>query len=129
MRDSIALILGAILFSNPCIANANDLTISVGGECPGTVDFAWQGATPNRTAGLCYSRETGRYVLPGPPCSGTTLGLGPSGIRLVRAFRTGSGGEGQYLARAAAQACGGYLQLLVIDEPECQTSNVAQIPR
>lgn len=103
--------------------------ISIEGDCPGRVTFRWEGAAPNQTAALAYSHATGNFVLPGPPCDGTRLGLGSSGIRLVRTFRTGPEGRGQIVGRAAAFACGGYVQIIVLEgNRPCPISNVVQVP-
>lgn len=128
--SSILVMLGLALLSASARSALAQPVISIEGDCPGRVTFRWEGASPNQTAALAYSHATGNYVLPGPPCDGTTLRLGSSGIRLVRTFRTGPEGSGQMVGRAAAFACGGYLQVIVIEgNRPCPTSNVVQIPQ
>ncbi len=107
---------------------ASDPAISLMGDCPGQVEVRWSGATASRIAVLCFSQELGDYLLPGGPCGGTLLGLGSRGIRVARYFRTGPNGEGAIRGHAAPIACGGYLQMVVVDASPCTTSNVAQIP-
>jgi len=103
--------------------------ISIEGSCPTRLTFRWEEALPDHTGALIYSHATGNFLLPGPPCDGTRLGLGSSGIRLVRTFRTGPEGSGQMVGRAAAFACGGYLQVIIVEgNRPCTTSNVVQIP-
>ncbi len=70
----------------------------------------------------------GGYTLQGA-CAGTTLGLGSSGLRLVKVFATGADGEGRLTGVAPPFACGGYLQMVVADGNPCTTSNVVQIPQ
>lgn len=106
----------------------DNLAIAVEGDCPGRITVRWEGATPDRWAGLWFSRSQGSFTLPGP-CAGTVLGLGPNGLRLARVFQSGPEGEGVMAGRAPSYACGGYLQMIVQDGNPCTTSNVVQIPQ
>ncbi|MCC6909386.1 MAG: hypothetical protein IT430_15710 [Phycisphaerales bacterium] len=108
----------------PC-SSGPALTLT--GQCPGSIAIAWSGATPNRQMGIVYARSTGAFVVPGGPCAGTVLGLGASQIQLVRTVSTGSG-SGSVNGNAGPAACGGYLQLIVVNGNPCSTSNVAAIP-
>lgn len=102
------------------------VVLSLRGRCPGTITVAWSGATPSRQMGIVFASNTGNLVVPSGPCQGTQLGLGASNIRLVNTVGTGSG-SGQVNGQAGTGACGGYLQLVVVESP-CSTSNVAQMP-
>lgn len=114
--------------ANALCTDPDSLTISLDGACPGLLVFHWEGATPNRTAGIAFSTERGNFVIPGW-CEGTILGLGPRGLRAVAHAPTGPQGSGSSTRRATAFACGGYLQMIVQDGYPCTTSNVVQIPQ
>ncbi len=101
--------------------------LRLGGQCPGTINVAWSNATPSRQMGILFARNTGSYVVPGGPCAGTTLGLGTNQLQLVNTVGTGNG-SGNVNGRAGTGACGGYIQLVVVDGNPCATSNVAQLP-
>ena len=101
-------------------------TLGLSGSCPGTVTVSWSDATPSSMMGIVFANGTGNFTIPGGPCSGTTLGLGSAGLRLVNTISTGSG-SGSVNGTAGTAACGHYLQLVVVDGSPCTTSNVAQI--
>ncbi|MCC6909387.1 MAG: hypothetical protein IT430_15715 [Phycisphaerales bacterium] len=101
--------------------------LQLSGQCPGVLNAAWSGATPNRQMGIVYARNTGAFVVPGGPCAGTALGLGTSQIQLVRTVSTGSG-SGSVNGNVGPAACGGYLQLVVVDGTPCTVSNTAHLP-
>ncbi len=103
------------------------VSLRVTGTCPGQITLSWNGATANRQMGIVFSRSTGSYVIPGGPCAGTQLGLGTNQLQLARTIGTGSNGSGQVNGNIGTGACGGYLQLVVVDSP-CDTSNVVQLP-
>lgn len=128
MNHSTVGILTTILCANSGVVNANDLTISVRGECPGRIELSYDGATPGTRAALAFSQENGAILLPVGPCGGTWIGLGNIGLRLVRTFQTSPDGLGSLSGHSSEAACGGYLQLLVQDGHPCATSNVVQIP-
>lgn len=102
------------------------LSLEVNGDCPGTIFVSWSGATPNSDMGVVFAYNEGSFVVPGGPCAGTELGLGRGGLRLATVLDSGSG-SGRAEGRVVACACGGFLQLIVVENP-CTTSNVAQIP-
>lgn len=101
--------------------------LDVEAGCPGggRIDIAWSGASPSGRAAIVFASNTGHYVVTQGPCSGTTLGLGSSRIRLAEIGDSDANGDGHISATARAGACGGYLQLL--DLTTCTTSNVARI--
>lgn len=106
----------------------DDLVLSVSEGCPGQVTISWEGAAPDHWAALAFSHSTGSFILPNGPCGGTEIGLYyGGGFRATPPFRTGPQGQGEFRPRMASGACGGFLQMIVYDNP-CTTSNVAQIP-
>lgn len=117
MANALNYVLGA----------AGSFRLRITGPCPGTLTITWSNATPNRSMGIVFARNQGAFVVPGGPCAGTALGLGTQNLRLVNTISTGSG-SGSVNGLAGTSACGGYLQLVVVDASPCTTSNVAQIP-
>lgn len=121
----------AMLAAVACLGAASgaraQVVISIDGDCPGAVQFRWEGATPDRWAGLCFALNTGNYTLPGT-CQGTVLGLGSHQLQLVTSFRTGPEGSGSLAGPVPRRACSGYLQVIVYGFP-CTTSIVVQIPQ
>lgn len=113
----------SVAFSAP--ASAQPL-ISIEGECPQRLTFGWDRCDPNVQVGLCWGRDNGRFVWPGFPCTGVEFGISGSPM-LLKVFRTGPEGRGQFSAQAAPKLCGGYLQVIVINT--CALSNVVQIPQ
>lgn len=101
--------------------------LTLDGRCPGEINVAWSGATPNQSMGILYARNAGRFVVPGGPCAGTELGLGANQIQLVSTVNTGEG-SGSINGHAGAGACGGYIQLVLANGAPCATSNVVQLP-
>ncbi len=127
-RRLLATTLAALACFGAARGAQAQVVISIDGDCPGRIALRWEGATPQRGAGLWFSRNLGGYTLQGA-CAGTTLGLGSSGLRLVKVFATGADGEGRLTGVAPPFACGGYLQMVVADGNPCTTSNVVQIPQ
>ena len=79
-----------------------DFELVVGGSCPGTVTFEWNGATPNRTLGLLYAASEGTQRIPdGQPCAGTQLRLSRDQLQLVTQFPSGPDGSGLRAGRCA----------------------------
>lgn len=103
------------------------LTLTLGGRCPGTINVGWSGATPNKTMGIVFASNDGNLVIPGGPCGGTRLGLSGANIRLVNTVSTGNG-SGSVNGQAGSGACGGKIQLVVVDGNPCTTSNVVGLP-
>ena len=77
--------------------------------------------------GILFANSTGSFTIPNGPCQGTQLGLSSSGLRLVNTINSGSG-TGTVNGNAGTQACGHYLQLVIVDGSPCATSNTAQLP-
>lgn len=123
--------IGDSQFSTVCAAMSgpDNPTISVEGACPGILHVRWEGARPDRWAALMFSRNLGRFRLPGGFCEGTETGLGTQGIRVAKFFVTGADGQGELSGRATPYACGGYLQMVEYGSPPCPLSNVVQIPQ
>ncbi len=128
MRLLSVLVAGCTLAAG-AVASANDLTISVSGECPGMVHVTYDGAAANRWAVLVFGHSQGELTLPFGPCGGTILGLNNDGLRLIRVLQTAPEGRGELAGHANNAACGGFLQLIVQEGNPCQTSNVVQIPQ
>jgi hypothetical protein len=102
--------------------------LRLSGSCPGQVQVAWSGGTPNRVQGLVFGQNLGSTTIPNQyPCAGTVLGVSGQ-VRLVDppGFFSNQGGSGSINGNAGTAACGRYLQL--VEGGTCQTSNVAQIP-
>lgn len=112
------------------LASAGDLTLEVSGDCPGQLTLRWSGAEPSRPLAIIFGRALGAYRVPNYPCSGTQLGLGASGLRLVIVVGSRSTGSGRVSGQSQSEHCGGYLQLMVANSTgtPCQTSNVVQVP-
>lgn len=108
------------------IAGPPSYSCTVTGQCPGTVNVAWDNAQPNRQQGIVFASNTGSFTIPGGPCAGTTLGLGTQNLRLVNTVGTG-GGSGSVNGQAGTGACGGYIQLVTVANP-CEASTVDQLP-
>ncbi|MCC6909645.1 MAG: hypothetical protein IT430_17040 [Phycisphaerales bacterium] len=130
MRTGICLALAAAAMAGAANrASAQDPVLSIEGVCPGEVSVSWEGAMSSKSAALVFSHETGAYRISiGAICGGTTLGLGVDGLRLLRRFNTGPEGAGAMHGTANPYSCGGYLQIVVVSMPPCETSNVVQIP-
>lgn len=110
----------------PSLALAGDVTLDVSGACPGAITLTWNGAEPNRQMAILYGERLGlsRSIR---VCEGTWIGM--SGVLLVRVVSTRSTGSGAVSGAVSQNACGGYLQLMVLNNTYvCQTSNVVQIP-
>ncbi|MCL4196056.1 MAG: hypothetical protein KJZ69_01070 [Phycisphaerales bacterium] len=127
MRGSLLVeVLAALAYLGAASSARAQVIITLQGDCPGRMTFAWQGAAPDELAGLLFALNTGNYVL-SHICQGTVLGLGSHQLQLVRSFRTGPDGRGEMSGPAPRRACGGYVQMIVVDGI-CTTSNVVQIP-
>lgn len=108
-------------------------SLRVTGTCPGPIQIQWTGATPSRPMRILFCNTTGNCVVPGGPCSGTRLGLGPcGGVIVVFTGNTGPLGTGTINTVAGPAACLRWLQMIVVEPagtcPPCTTTNVAQIP-
>ncbi len=117
----------SIFLTGAEFAGTAGLDLIINGECPGNIFVSWSGAAPNTDMGVLFAYNEGSYTIPGGPCSGTELGLGRGGLRLVTVLDSGNG-SGRAEGRVVACACGGFLQLIVVDGNPCSTSNVAQVP-
>lgn len=121
---------GAVMMANALnyvLGVGGSLRLRITGPCPGTLTLTWSDATPGRPMGIVFASNQGAFVVNGGPCAGTPLGLGTQNLRLVNTINTGPG-SGSVNGVAGTSACGGFLQLVVVDGSPCTTSNVAQIP-
>lgn len=107
------------------------ILISLQGSCPGTMRLSWSGAPAGRPAGIAIATGQGNFTIPGGACAGTQTGLNntlslltPPGV-----FNTGPNGSGSFSGNAGPNACGRFIQMLVVGPgaPPCGTSNVLQI--
>lgn len=120
-------ILGTLQFC-ACAGLGFDFSLlGVDGACPGTVVVYWERTTPNTNAGLVFSTSLGNFLIASGPCSGTKLILAPTQLQLVTTINTGPNGSGRVSGQAGQGACGGYLQMVVINGQPCGTSNAAKI--
>lgn len=101
--------------------------LQLSGDCPGRITVQWSNTAPNSNMGILFARNTGSFVVPGGPCAGTQLGLGSNQLQLVNTVNTGNG-SGSVGGNAGTGACGGYIQLAIVDGNPCSTSNVVQLP-
>ncbi|MCC6906562.1 MAG: hypothetical protein IT430_01350 [Phycisphaerales bacterium] len=101
------------------------LRLRIGGECPGSQSLEVVGATPNGIIAILIGFQTGSYTLPGGPCEGTMLGIGPQAPRVVAIRRADANGRLTLTGSVGTAACGKYLQ--AIDGATCGTTNVVQI--
>ncbi len=121
---------GAVMMANAInyvMGVSGSFRLRVSGACPGSISLDWSNATPSSTMGIVFALNTGSFTVGGGPCAGTMLGLGTTQLQLVRTLSTGSG-MGTVSGNVGTSACGGYLQLVVVDASPCTTSNVGQIP-
>jgi len=104
---------------------AGGLRLRMSGQCPGGMGIEVTGATPNGIIAILIGFRTGSFVIPGGPCQGTALGLGPQGLRVVARPRADQNGQVLISRNAGTAVCGKYLQ--AVDGGTCATTNVVQI--
>ena len=131
MRLSTMMLISSLVVPGVVAGSAcAQPVISIEGSCPTRLTFRWDGASPDLPAALIVAEQTGQVTIPTWHCTGTVLGLGSRGIRVVvPTFRTGPEGRGEVTGRASQALCGLFAQMLVIAGHPCQTSNVVQIPQ
>ncbi|NOG68692.1 MAG: hypothetical protein HND41_11025 [Chlorobi bacterium] len=129
MRGSF---VAAVFAAVACLAAARgahaQVVISIEGDCPGRIALRWDGATPDRPAGLVFALTRGNYNIGFGRCENTVLGVGSS-LRLVRTLDTGPTGSGVLSGLAPRAACGGVMQMIVWHGNPCETSNVVDVPQ
>lgn len=101
------------------------LALSITGACPGAIEIAISGATPDGRVGLPWSRSLGSFTVPGGGCAGTDLDLDRP--RLLTIVPVDAAGAVTLQRNAPAAVCGVYLQ--AVDLPSCAVSGVGQIPQ
>ncbi len=109
-------------------SSSTGLNLRVRTSCPGggPARFGWANASPDRTAVLLLSPQTGRVRIPNRyPCAGTELGLASTGLRIAWQGRNDAGGGRVLNATAPPGACGQFVQLL--DVSTCNVSEVVPI--
>lgn len=96
-------------------------------SCPdaGPAEIRWRGASSNGRVVLLFARSTTLPItIPrGHPCAGAALDLGPEQFQTVLLGRSDGAGAGSVRRLAGSFACGGFLQLVDLDN--CATSTVA----
>lgn len=102
------------------------LQLDVSGDCPGEVLVAWSNGVPGGTIAILAANAPGSVTIPGGACAGTTLDLGPSGLRLALQAISDDTGSGTRFANLGSLACGRFLQL--IERDTCDVSNVVTLP-
>jgi len=109
-------------------SSSTGLNLALRSNCPdgGPARIGWANGSPDRTAVLLISPQTGQVRIPNRyPCAGTELGLAASGLRLAWQGRNDADGGRVLDATAPPVACGQFVQLL--DVSTCSVSAVKQI--
>lgn len=101
------------------------LQLTVSGMCPGQVQVRWSNGVPHGTIAVVASSSIGTFTIPGGPCAGTAIDLGPQGLQLVFTATSDANGAGSRSAVVGSNACGRFMQL--IERDTCDVSNVQQI--
>lgn len=108
--------------------SSTGLNLRVRTTCPdaGPARIGWANASPGRMGIILVSDDTGIARIPSfRPCSGTELGLSPSGIRLGWQGQNDADGGRVINAMAPEFVCGKFLQF--IDGSTCNVSEVIQV--
>jgi len=100
------------------------LSLEVTGTCPGTLDIAVTGATPNGTVPLVFGSGPGSFIVPGGQCAGVELALSQPRVRGRET--ADANGAINVMKTVPGGACGMLLQ--VLDIGSCSTSNTAPLP-
>ena len=99
--------------------------LSVGGECPGTVEIDLAVAAPDAQLLLVGALQPGSSVVPSGPCAGLELGLDRP--RLLQEVTTDGLGNLHLEVDLGEAPCGAYLQAVV--PSTCLPSNVDRLPQ
>ena len=100
-------------------------TLGISGTCPGAMQVAVSGATPNGMIALIYAAGPGAIAIPaGNPCEGTELGLDVT-AQLYDTFAADANGELLLDVTVPTPGCG--LSVQALDVSSCTTSNVDQL--
>jgi hypothetical protein len=107
------------------------LMMTVDSTCPmaGKAVIEWTGSTPKASMALIFSTHSGPYRIPdGQACGGSFITLQPPGLVVMSGLQFTSNGAGNGIAigQMPARACGGWLQLL--DLNNCTMSNSVRLP-
>ena len=96
----------------------------VTGSCPGQITLASVNGTPFGSTVLLRGTVTGPFVVAGPTCNGTVLGLADPTIQQV--VEADGSGASRSPFDVAAGACG--LPLQIVDVATCSVTGVVRIP-
>lgn len=99
--------------------------LSLGGDCPGTVEIDLAVAAPNARVLLAGALQPGSSVIPDGPCAGLELGLDRP--RLLRELAADGLGNLHVEVALGEAPCGAYLQAVV--PSTCLPSNVDRLPQ
>ena len=103
-------------------ATASAQSLSMPGDCPGTVDVTIDGITPGGEVWLMVGASEGSQAVPAGPCAGTVTGL--DGLRRgTRAVDHDGDGVLTFSPSLGGGACGTPVQ--VLDGATCALTNVA----
>jgi len=104
-----------------------DITVSVGGNCPGRLIVEAMSATPGSKVAFVYAFGAGSVIIPNGVCAGTELGLDGS-VLLAAQVTADASGTAVLSRNVPAGACGGHVFIQAIDLDTCTPSNVVQTP-
>ncbi|MFT5460874.1 MAG: hypothetical protein ACI9K2_007394 [Myxococcota bacterium] len=114
-----------ILFALASAALAGGPFLSIGGECPGTIDIDISGITPGAGIAVFVGDGPGSDPIPYGRCAGEVSGL--SNPRQLAMMRDLSGtGTYSFSPSVSDGACGAPVQ--VLDRGSCGLTNVAEVP-
>ncbi len=113
MRTVLALALAI-----PATSLAVDLEI--GGACPGPMDFAITGAAPGGSVAILTADGAGGAIVPGGPCAGAEIPIGPAGLAFRAAVPTDGAGAAAIRPTIPDFACG--LTVAALDLTTCEAS-------
>lgn len=104
---------------------APPFTLSLSGDCPGTVTLEVSGATPHENVGIVYAEGPGCVSIPaGNPCNGTILNLNRT-LALYDYLAADAEGKIEFSLDIPGRACGYMVQ--VFDVATCTTSSVESL--
>ena len=116
--------LEAILALDLPSCGDDGIELTIGGECPGTIEVDVSGATPSSALAILSGAALGADPIPAGPCFGTPTGL--SSISLLSLVTSDVDGGFELVRSVPGNACGRLIQ--VLDLTSCETSGVVAVP-
>lgn len=110
--------------SRVTIGGGGGLALDITGVCPGEIQVAITGGTPNGLAALLRGSGPGSDVLAGGPCAGTETGL--TSPAFLTTAPLDANGDFMLTRSVGPAQCGRILQ--AIDSADCSTSNTDTLP-